>query len=570
MITRLYAVPSLCYCLLLVVASPATAQSASRAAKNKARGDDITELKVLLANQQKQIEELRSALQEQRKMLQNLTENERSKPTDRIASPRSRESLGEVASTAPILPGGRMPTPIPPPAAIPAAAAQPPKTEESSPLQLQLGNVTIMPVGFMDFTSVWRSTNPGSGIGSNFGSIPFLNNTLTGRNSEIRFSNANSRIGARIDGNFKGTKFIGYWEADYLGSPAANSFNVTNHAILMRLRLYWVDLRKDKWELLGGQSWSMLTPGRSGISALPSDIFYTHDIDVYYQAGLVWARTPGMRVVYHPNDSWAVGLALEDPEQYIGGSGGGGTPVLPSGTGATSIATAYAAQLDNGGTAYTAPNVMPDIEAKIAYDYKKKFHFEVAGVVREFKVYNPNNQRHYYTTGAGGSINLNFELTPGLRLLTNNYVSDGGGRYIFGLAPDVIVRGDGSLSAVHASSTVTGFEFTKKNTLLYSYYGGVYIGRNSAIDPKTNTLAGYGYTGSANSQNRVIQEITFGFNQTFWKDPKYGAMNLMGQYSWLGRNPWFVASGQPGDTHLNMLMFNLRYTLPGSAPTMGK
>lgn len=40
----------------------------------------------------------------------------------------------------------------------------------------------------------------------------------------------------------------------------------------------------------------------------------------------------------------------------------------------------------------------------------------------------------------------------------------------------------------------------------------------------------------------------------------------MGQYSWLTRNPWFVAVGQPDDTHLSMLYFNFRYTLPGSAP----
>ena len=28
--------------------------------------------------------------------------------------------------------------------------------------------------------------------------------------------------------------------------------------------------------------------------------------------------------------------------------------------------------------------------------------------------------------------------------------------------------------------------------------------------------------------NRSINEGTFGFNQTFWKDAKYGALNLMG------------------------------------------
>ena len=116
---------------------------------------------------------------------------------------------------------------------------------------------------------------------------------------------------------------------------------------------------------------------------------------------------------------------------------------------------------------------------------------------------------------------------------------------------------------------MTGFELTQKKTLIYAYYGGIYIGRNTAVDT-TGKLVGYGYTGSANSQNRIIQEATFGFNQTLWKSAKYGALNFMGQYSYLTRSPWYVASGAPANANINMLFFNLRYTLPGSAPTLGK
>ena len=29
---------------------------------------------------------------------------------------------------------------------------------------------------------------------------------------------------------------------------------------------------------------------------------------------------------------------------------------------------------------------------------------------------------------------------------------------------------------------MTGFEFTQKKTLIYAYYGGIYIMRNTAID----------------------------------------------------------------------------------------
>ena len=137
---------------------------------------------------------------------------------------------------------------------------------------------------------------------------------------------------------------------------------------------------------------------------------------------------------------------------------------------------------------------------------------------------------------------------------------------MLGQAPDVIVKGNGDVSLVHAGSTLDGFEWQIGNTLLSAYYGGIYIGRNVAIDPANGKPVGYGYTGSANGQNRVIQEATFNVNQTIWKDARYGAMNLMFQYSYLTRSPWFVAPGTPPAAHQNMAYFNLRYSLPGSAP----
>ena len=51
----------------------------------------------------------------------------------------------------------------------------------------------------------------------------------------------------------------------------------------------------------------------------------------------------------------------------------------------------------------------------------------------------------------------------------------------------LIVRADGSLSTVQADGTIDGFEATVKNTLFYAYYGGIYIGRNIAIDTNGTT-----------------------------------------------------------------------------------
>jgi transposase len=49
----------------------------------------------------------------------------------------------------------------------------------------------------------------------------------------------------------------------------------------------------------GNRDWSLLTPARRGISPLPDTLFLTQDLDPNIQSGLVWARAPQVRVVFH-------------------------------------------------------------------------------------------------------------------------------------------------------------------------------------------------------------------------------------------------------------------------------
>jgi hypothetical protein len=586
-------------------AGDATTPPAASATKPSADANEqITALKQQMALQQKQIEQMQKALEEQKRLLEQLTKpasttEQAAQPappappaagTEQAAQPHA-SSLGEVASTSPMIPQSQKKVesavvlPAAGPTTINASRQAGGAGMDSSPLQIHIGDATLTPVGFMDFTGVFRSKTAGGNIGTSFGSIPYATVTsgLTPYQtnlSELRLSMQNSRIGFRADADYHGAHVIGYMEADFLGTPASTNIAVTSNSNLLRSRLYWVDVRRGGWEVLGGQTWSLLTPGRSGISPIPADIFYSQDIDVNYQAGLFWGRIPELRVVYHPSKQVAFAVALDSPDQYAGGSSGGGSIVLPSG-----LATPYAGELDFGASSggIATPNVAPDIIAKLAFDPVKQVHFEIGGVERNFKVYNPGAAASGSTAaipantfsaeGGGGFVNLHVEPVKGFRIVTNNFWSDGGGRYIFGQAPDLIAHADGSISLIHSGSTVSGFEITQKKTMIYAYYGGIYIMRNTAIDTgKTVAALGYGYSGSGSGQNRSIQEITFGFNQTIWKDAKWGAVNFMGQYSYLVRDPWYVnfATGQPPNANNNLVFFNLRYTLPGSAPTMGK
>jgi len=549
-------------CLLLATTTsiaaenPAAVSGDTNGGPQTATGQkiDVEKLRKQIAEQQKQIDAMQKLLAEQQRLLNAASEQ----PAEVAVPPRPvRAPLGEVASTTPMIPAVDTPQKMQPLGSTSA--------EKISPLQFGIGNTTITPVGFMDMTSVWRDKAAGSSIGANFGSIPY-NNVPAAHLSEFRFSPQNSRIGFRVDGDWKGAHFIGYNEMDFLGTSGANNIGVSNGAFVPRLRLFWIDVRKNKWEALAGQSWSMMTPNRNGISPLPADIFYSQVIDVNYMAGLPWARTAGARVLYHASDKVTFGLSFESPDQYIGGSGGG--PVITLPTGLTSLA---GGQFDNASNVLVTPNMNPDIVAKLAFDPNSRVHLEIAGVERTFKDWNPATGVHSTKVGGAGAINASVEVVKNLRLISTNYWGDGGGRFLFGNAPDVVIRADGSISPIHSGGVVEGFEAqATKNLLLYAYYGGIYIGRNVAIDANGTSLVGYGFRGSPNSQNRAIQEGTFGFNQTIWKDARYGAINFMGQYQYLTRSPWFVAMNAPKSAHDNTMYFNLRYTLPGSAPTMGR
>ncbi len=538
---------------------------------------EMQDLRSLIEEQRAELEAQRTALKAQQLKMEALEEKLRvTAPSEPVTSPVAAASPAvPTAAPSPAISATAVSAPEPT-----ATPAEPQKgNDEVSPLQLKVGSAYITPVGFMDFTGVFRSTAGGGNIGTNFASIPYgtINTTnFQSHMSEFRESMQNSRIGFRVDVLAGGGHAIGYLEADFLGFSPGN-VAVSSNSNSLRSRLYWVDFQKDKWEVLGGQTWSLITPNRSGISPLPGNLFFTQNIDVNYQLGLVWGRIPELRFVAHPTNKVAFAVALDSPEQYVGGSAGGSLITPPAGL----AGLLGSGEVNTGTTTLNVPNRAPDFIEKLAFDPTSRVHFEVGGVERIFKLFcpaNPSptapcNNTSFTKVGAGGFVNFNFELFKGMRILSNNFWSSGGGRYIFGQAPDLIVRPDGSISPIKSASSVSGFEFTHGKVMLYGYYGGLYVWRNEVLDTSaagaTKPTVGYGFPGSSTGQNRSVQEYTLGFNQTMWRDAKYGALNLMGQYSYVVRDPWAAGSGGE-DAHLNMVFLNLRYTLPGSAPTLGK
>ncbi|MGH9393477.1 MAG: hypothetical protein ACRD1E_04850 [Terriglobales bacterium] len=425
-----------------------------------------------------------------------------------------------------------------------------------SPLSVRIGSFDFTPGGFLDFTTFYRSTDVGSGIGTNFARIPY-NDTAAGQLSELRESAQNSRLSLQVSGEHAGTSVTGYLEADFLGNPPAN-LDVTSNSNTVRMRVFFLDLRHGAWEMVAGQDWGMLTPNRVGLSPMPADIFYGQVNDTNYQVGLTWTRQPQFRVLYHASPRFTAGVSIENGENYIGGSGSP-TATLPGGA-----AGPYASQVDNGASNSSAPGFTPDFIGKLAFDSApdgRGLHLELAGLESNFRVLSAASGLIHHAAGAALSLNGNWALGGGLRLIGNTFLGDGGGRYFFGMAPDIIIRQDGTISAVRASGGMGGFEWQLlPKQMLYAYYGGVYIA--PSFDLSGATPVGYGFPGSPNSTNKAIQEATLGQVHTFWKSAGYGSVQMLAQASYISRTPYTAPPGSARYAHTVMGYLSLRYNLP--------
>ncbi len=441
---------------------------------------------------------------------------------------------------------------------------------KESPLSFRIGGAEFTPGGFVDFENIFRSTNTTGSSATSFGAIPF-SNTVQGHLTEFRSTGQYSRYNLKVSGKFGANNVVGYIEGDFNGNDAANVF-VTSNSHTNRLRLYWLDLKRGKWEFLAGNSWGLETPNRVGLSPMPADLALTLGEDANVHVGIPYTRAAEFRTVYHFSDHFQWGVALQNPQQFVGA----GEVIFPF-----SFNAALGPQFDatnNSG----APNVFPDIHTKMAWDTGTggghAFHFEVGGLMTSVKITNVpiggTEFVHHSKIGGGIDTALNFELFKGFRFLANGMWGNGIGRYMIGLGPQAVVvpiatapaAFDLDVSMVHAGAATMGFEATHGKSQLGFYYGGNYFARNAFQDVTspltTKPFIGFGGINSPNSANRAIQEGTIDWTQTFWKNPQYGAVLMVTQASYVTRAPWFVPLGAPKNAHLGMGYLSIRYVLP--------
>jgi hypothetical protein len=431
--------------------------------------------------------------------------------------------------------------------ALPAFAQTPAPT---SPLAIHVGDADLLFGGFLDATAIRRDANTGSGLGTSFGTIPF-GNTVQGHMNDTQFSSQNSRLTLQATSKVGTADLKGSLEVDFLGN-APNGLNVTTNSNTLRMRVFWAQYRQGPFEFLAGQSWSLMTPNRNGLSPETADVFFSQTVDPNYQAGLTWGRTMQFRLTAHPHDSFTAAVSVENPDQYVG-SGVKLPAAIPSG------------EVDTGASVNDIPNVFPDIVGKIAFDPKTgrtHQHIDAAILLRTFKTYNPASDATFKQTATGGEVNVALEPFTPVRIVAIGFFSSGGGRYIANTnLPDFILNADASMTLVKTRSYVIGTEIQANSKLaLYGYYSSAHADRAVTADAD-GTPIGFGVPGSTTANEQIV-EATAGITHTFFRDPKIGGMQFMAQYSHVRRTPFSVPDGTPPDASVNMLYFNVRYFLP--------
>jgi hypothetical protein len=557
------------FCVLLLASDLTLAQSAIPNASSPA--SDASDLASQVESLQQTITQMQKQLAAQQREIETLKGQSKIPAAMSVANeslPTQGERAAPHATSSALQPtvASRAANTEQPAAA--QGAQEKPKSQEAPLGSFKVAGAVLELGGFVDFENIYRTTNTQNNIATAFGSIPF-SNTPQGNVSEFRTTAQYSRLSVKVTDHFRGRDITGYLETDFSGNDAPSVFQSVNPHT-NRLRLFFGHVKHGKWEFMAGQTWSWLTPNRKGVEPWPPELALTYNEDQNLAVGIPYTRAAEYRVSYHPNEHWAFGAGIEDPNQFIDNF-----VALPAGF------TAIGSQFDNGANAGAA-NRFPDILSKIAYDRNfsgRYFHVEVTGFLTgahaAVKPIGENSFSTHSAVGGGGQIAANYELLPKLTLLGNAFWSDGGAHYLVATGPQLVVRPnaigtDVSLSMLHAGAGSAGLEWkASPHNAFAVYYGLDYYGRNFFPDT-TNTahpgaIIGFGGPGSPNTNNRTIQQYTFDWIGTLWTDPKYGAVQFYTQYSYLTRAPWFIAPGDPKNAHLSMVYAGVRYVLPSTS-----
>ncbi len=254
-----------------------------------------------------------------------------------------------------------------------------------SPTTIHYKGVTITPVAFFAFETVWRQKSLSSDVNTPFNSTPY-DGAGQAHVSELNFSGRQSRVGGLFEGNTGPFKLSGYVEADFLSAGATSNENQSNSYTLRQRQIWGQAATQSGFAVTGGQMWSLVTETKKSTDNRTENLPMT--IDAQYHVGFSWARQPSIRFQKRFG-GWTAAGSLEQAEYIYSAS--------------NSPNNFFIGNAGTGGglfnlTANYSNNVAPDLILKGTYDGKYG-HFEAGGVARWFR-------DRYYPNGVGGTAQL--------------------------------------------------------------------------------------------------------------------------------------------------------------------
>ena len=419
-----------------------------------------------------------------------------------------------------------------------------------SPTVLHFKGIALVPYGFFNGESAYRTHATGGEEATPWSSIPYEHADSYSM-SETMLSGRQSRIGLNMEGKVGWGTIRAYLEGDFLGAGATSNDNQST-SYIFRQRIASAEVETNNhWTFSGGQGWTLATEDKVGITTAAANQALPMMIDPNYVAGLVWARMGYFRLTRSFGKA-AFAISAENPQLLYTATLAGNTPyavVGSAGLSASFLNQTISAcspstsivnytnqkQTDSAGNtvniavpvyktvnscanlANISFNEAPDMLVKAAFD-PGFGHYEVFGISRFFHqtVYpgETTNSNLYgglkdivsgatvapaLTTAGAYSNSITLGGVGGsmrLPIVANKFTfgakglfGPGVGHFGASTLSDATSNFSGELVAIHNLSGLMTAEITPNPRLqLYFYYGGDYAGREDESNPGASTL----------------------------------------------------------------------------------
>jgi hypothetical protein len=445
--------------------------------------------------------------------------------------------------------------------------------------RFQLGGLSIQLGGYIDATAIVRSRNMVADVSSSWQAIPYAQSPLY-HEPEFRGSARSSRLALLLEGRpDANTRVAGFFEADFkVAGTSSNSNESNSYAMGIRHAYLTVDRADLGLHVLAGQSWSLLTLDRVGITPRQEQIPLT--IENAYVPGFNWTRNAQLRLVesFDERRLWA-GLSFESPLSTYYVNNANNTGVVG---GTVNYANPGGSLLNS--TANYSDDIAPDVVAKLAYD-PSFGHYEVDGVARFLHdrvtatIANRSGRDNTAVAGGVGGGLILPVVGKSLTFQASGLVGQGIGRYGEAQFPDATIGANGQplpLPEVEALLGLVGHP--NRDWDLYAYVGTEQVAKRSYNELNGKVLTSYGYgngyysdagcdtAGSALACVGNTRGITQGTLGAWWRfvHGPFGTLQVGTQYSYTTRTAFDGTGAKAGSivtpkTDENIVMFSFRY-----------